>query len=123
MTRSLTLLLCAVLALASVGCIQRQTHRWVQGYAVQTQEELYAQHGPPKTIHRDGDLRMLRYDQNRTRGMAFGIGWAGTRWALINQHHVGDRVWIWVDADGKIVKVKEGKFDQEFEYALWPFGD
>ena len=126
MSRALPLAL-AVLALPLAGCATHVNDTWIgDGRAPATRSELYRLHGPPDAIRREGTSTWLRYDYSEDKGMTLGVratpNQLGAGLLLSRISRVGDRVWVEVAPDGRVLSFETLRGTPQLRYRLWPFG-
>ncbi len=119
--------LAALLALLASGCLTGRNDTWIGGApAPATRDELYRLYGPPDGIRRDAGRLWLRYDSGVTKGMTLGArlppALLGAGFVLSRTRTVGDRVWVEVAPDGRIVNVEALQGSSGLGHRLWPFG-
>lgn len=122
------LLLAMFLALATSGCATHVNGTWIgdEGSPA-TRSELYRRHGPPDAIRRtDTDRLFLRYDYSEDRGITLGARSTPTHLGagivLSRISRAGDRVWVEVASDGRVVGFETLRATPKLRYRLWPFG-
>jgi hypothetical protein len=114
------------LSLLLSGCLTSHTDTWIgDAPSPETRDELYRLYGPPDAIRRHEGRLYLRYDSSVAKGMTLGAR-AGPRWigvglVLSRTRSVGDRVWVEVAPDGRVVDVDPLRASDRPRYRLWPF--
>jgi hypothetical protein len=115
------------LSLLASGCLTAHTDTWIGDAPVPaTRDELYRLYGPPDGIRRQEGRLWLRYDSSVTKGMTLGARVGAERLGaglvLSRTQSVGDRVWVEVSPDGRIVQVEALPASPGLRHRLWPFG-
>jgi len=116
------------LAFSFAGCATHVNGTWIgdEGSPA-TRRELYRRYGPPDAIRRtDTDRTFLRYDYSEDRGVTFGVrsqpSRLGAGIVLSRIARAGDRVWVEVADDGRVVHFETLRATPKLRYRLWPFG-
>lgn len=123
--RALAVVLAASAALVSCQTMRSQT--WIGDEPKPaTRDELYRLYGPPDAIRREAGSDWLRYDSSVAKGMTFGVRatpqLGGVGLVLSRTQGQGDRVWVEVAPDDRILTFLPLKGSSGLRYRLWPFG-